>query len=558
MERDRRQNFLQGAMVLTAATVAARLIGALFRIPLANILGGVGMSYYVSAYDIFTPIYSMTVTGFGVALSRLVSERAGRPGEAEAALRAAKRIFLAIGLGGAALLALASGGFTRLIRNPGAFACVLAIAPAIVFTCLSAAYRGYYQGLSNMIPTARSQVTEAFVKLLAGTALSWGVDRWLTARYLATGEVLGQAFAAAEDAAVYITRYSAAGAILGVTVSTAAGTVCIAAMYRRQRRTVRRAAAPALPGFGRALVRIALPISLSTLVVNLSALVDLSTVMNCLHAAVERSPEVISAMFGGLLPAGVTAELIPEYLYGSYSGLAFSVFNLAPALTAALGVSAIPAVTGAWARFDRPQLDKTVSSILRITLLVALPAGAGIFALPYPILALLYPTRLMECAIVAPILRVMGISTVLVAVSTPVVSILQATGKERLPLFAMLAGAAVKLTTNYLLVSRPEINIYGVPFGTLLCYSLIITVCSVALARHTGVRVGVVSVVLKPLLCAAACGVSALLVYRVCPFSGAGRTLLAVAAGAAVYFAGILLCGAVTQEDLEMLKIGRA
>ena len=72
------QSFLEGAILLTLSTITVKLIGALFKIPLANILGGVGMSYYVSAYDIFTPIYSVTVTGLGVAASRLVSEQIGR------------------------------------------------------------------------------------------------------------------------------------------------------------------------------------------------------------------------------------------------------------------------------------------------------------------------------------------------------------------------------------------------------------------------------------------------------------------------------------------------
>ena len=99
------QSFLEGAIVLTAATCVVKIIGALFKIPLANILGGVGMSYFVSAYDIFTPLYSLTVTGLGIALSRMVSERAARGAweELRSVLRAAQRLFWGLGLAAAAV-----------------------------------------------------------------------------------------------------------------------------------------------------------------------------------------------------------------------------------------------------------------------------------------------------------------------------------------------------------------------------------------------------------------------------------------------------------------------
>ena len=120
--KEKGQSFLEGAIVLTLSTITVKVIGALFKIPLANILGGVGMSYFVSAYDIFTPIYSVTVTGLGVAASRLVSETAaarGRQG-ARQVLRASRRLFLALGVLGMALLLFFSSRFARAINNPGA------------------------------------------------------------------------------------------------------------------------------------------------------------------------------------------------------------------------------------------------------------------------------------------------------------------------------------------------------------------------------------------------------------------------------------------------------
>ncbi len=559
--RRRDQSFLEGAVVLTLSTLTVKVIGALFKIPLANILGGVGMSYFVSAYDIFTPIYSLTVTGLGVAASRLVSERAACAGPegGEQVLRASRRLFLLLGLMGMGLLFLFARPFSRAINNPGAFLAICAIAPAVVFSCVSATYRGYFQGMTNMVPTAGSQVLESLTRLLAGTVLSYGTTLLLRERYLDTGEVLGRSFATLGEANLFIFRFSAAAAILGVTASTLVGAVYIRGRYRREAggRGPRRRQGSAAPGLAWELLRIAVPISLSTLVINLTSVIDLMSVMNCLKTAIVRDGAAIRLMYDGLIPAAVTDDLLPEYLYGSYSGLAFSLFNLAPAITAALGVSALPAVTRAYAGGQDHRMEETVNSVLRIALMAALPAGLGLFALAGPILRFLYPARLMEAAIITPVLRVMGISTILVAVTTPINSVLQATGREKLTLGMMLAGAGVKLATNFRLVSRPELNIQGVPYGSLLCYGLIVVVSLLCLRVVVGVRLHFVQVFCKPFFCAALCAGGAysgytLLFYRASPSL---RLLMAIALGGGIYLFALLLTGAVLKSDLEMLHI---
>ena len=110
-----KQTILQGALILTASTMVVKVIGALFKIPLANILGGVGMSYFVSAYDVRIPIYSMTVTGLGVAVSRMVSEYGGRGEEVGNILKTARLMFLGIGTLAAVLLFIGAGPLTKLI-----------------------------------------------------------------------------------------------------------------------------------------------------------------------------------------------------------------------------------------------------------------------------------------------------------------------------------------------------------------------------------------------------------------------------------------------------------
>lgn len=555
------QSFLEGAIVLTLSAALVKMIGALFKIPLANILGGVGMSYFVSAYEIFTPVYAVTVTGFGAAVSRLVSEAVSAGGRELPGyvLAAARRLFFVLGIGGTLLMAVCADGFSRAIHNPNAIWSICAMVPAIFFSCMTAAYRGYYQGLSNMRPTAVSQVLEAVVKLIFGSLLSLGVTYFLMARYHAGGIIPGVRSAAPEEAALVITRYSAAAAVAGVTISTAAGALYMRRYHEKHKeRSAAREDHLALREIRERLVKIAIPISAAALVVNLTSVIDLISVMNCLSRAIRQNAQTVLSMYEGLIPAGVTIEMLPEYLYGSYSGLAVSLFNLAPSVTAAMAVSAIPAVTGAWVSARAGKLERTVASVLRASLVVSLPIGFGISVLAGPILRFLYPARLMEAAIVAPILRVMGVSSVLVAFCTPANSILQAAGHERLPMLMLTVGAAVKLAVNYICVSIPEINIHGVPYGSFLCYALIAAGCILSLRRQIGVRISVVSVFLKPIFCAVVSSAGAYSAYTVLSgnLSASLSLLLSIAFSGIIYLILILLTGTITKDDAEMLSKG--
>ena len=316
-----KQTILQGALILTASTMVVKVIGALFKIPLANILGGVGMSYFVSAYDVLIPIYSMTVTGLGVAVSRMVSEYGGRGEEVGNILKTARLMFMGIGTLAAVLLFIGAGPLTKLIGNPAAALSVCCIAPSVLFSCLSSAYRGYFQGRQNMLPTARSQVVEAIVKLVAGILLAWFFYSRLNDAAMAG--TLGWP-GTMQEVQLRILQYSAAGAVLGVSLSTLCGLLFIRGQYRRNvpERGGRFSSTDA-----KKLWHVALPIALTSLCANLTTVIDLSSVMNCLKNAVEQGSEHILRMYTGCIPPEVTVEVLPEYLYGSYSGL-----SLKPAL----------------------------------------------------------------------------------------------------------------------------------------------------------------------------------------------------------------------------------
>ena len=128
-----KQSFLHGAIILMVATVIVKLIGAVFKIPLTNLIGGEGMGYFTTAYGLFNPIYALSIAGLPVAVAKMVAENAAlrRFKDIRRIMRISTALFFIMGIAGLSLIIFGSGLFVRAVGNPGAFWSVIAISPAI-------------------------------------------------------------------------------------------------------------------------------------------------------------------------------------------------------------------------------------------------------------------------------------------------------------------------------------------------------------------------------------------------------------------------------------------
>ncbi|MBQ9082302.1 MAG: oligosaccharide flippase family protein, partial [Clostridia bacterium] len=172
-------HFLQGAAVLSAGVLLVKLLGAIYKIPLTNMIGEVGMGYFNAAYQLYLPIYTLATAGFPVAVSRMVSEYTARgdPMGARAVFRQARRFFLCSGLLGTTCMAAGAVAYARYTGSPGAVWSIWALSPTVLLCCLMAPHRGYRSGLRQMEPTAVSQVIEATVRLFVGLGAAYAVIR---------------------------------------------------------------------------------------------------------------------------------------------------------------------------------------------------------------------------------------------------------------------------------------------------------------------------------------------------------------------------------------------
>ena len=478
--KSKTQSFLSGALVLSLSMLLVKLIGALFKIPLTNyILGGTGNGYFSTAYMLFAPIYAVATAGLPVALAKLVAEHNAKrkSEEIRKLLNASKMLFWAVGIIGSLVIILFSGVFVKtIVHNDKAFWSVIMIAPSVLFGCVTSIYRGYYEGLRNFRPTAVSQVVEALVKLVAGIGLSYAVIAVANDNFAAGRAVFGIMTTSAENAGYIAMPYAAAAATLGVTLSMLGGTVYSVIYHKIHSRGDRSRLDDRNTGKGRGiktLLKLAVPISLGALVVNITSIVDLVSIMNALRASINTDIDLFMKYWGSRIPAGMPVEDIPNFLYGSFTGLCVSLFALVPAFTASFGKSALPNIAAANSAGDGTALSSNIRSAIFTTGLISLPAGAGISLLSAEILTFLFKNKPIEIAVAAPVLSVMGLGVIFCAFAVPMFSVLQAMGRTDLPIKIMVIGTGAKLVCNTFLVPSPKLGIVGAGIGTVICYALI-------------------------------------------------------------------------------------
>lgn len=564
MQARKKQSFLQGAIILVVATVVVKIIGVFFKMPLTNIIGAAGMGYFNIAYGLFNTLYALSVAGLPVAVAKMVAENA-----AVRRFRDVRRIrtlstlaFLVTGTVGTLIMFFGAGPYVRFNRNEDAYWAVAVMAPAILFVCLTSSFRGYYEGLRNMYPTAASQVVEALGKLLFGMLFAKQILQRGLDEYVRLGTVFGVPSASAAHAKLDVLPYAAAGAIAGIALSTLMGTLylwlrhCVSGDGITQAEL---AASPKAAGsrvIMARLVRLAVPVCLGALVLNITTLIDISSITNRLSTAITKDAATVLGMYAGAIPAAMELRDIPNFLYGTYT-MAVTVFNLVPAITTTFGVSALPVIAAAWSTRNQNDLTRSIESVLRITSLVAFPAGLGLVALAEPILLLIYPGE-AAAVVAAPMLRILGIAVLFVSLATPTNSMLQAIGRADVPVKLMLAGGLLKLATNFIFIANPAVNIQIAPYGTLLCYVVILLASLPVLSRAAGVRIHIGKTFFRPLAAAGFCGVSAWASYgllaRALP--NGLSTVLAIGTGGVIYVICLFLFRAIAKDDILMLPNG--
>ena len=436
-----------------------------------------------------------------IALSILIA-RARVTGGATLVARIDKitsAIFAVVGLTSFAVLGFGSAFFANAVGNPKSVYAVAAISPSILFVCIMGAVRGYFQGHKIMLPTAVSQITEAAGKLLIGVflanyALKRGYPLLLLMKFR------------------YCRRENKTALLL--------------------RKENGEFALPSVRTLIGEIIRIAIPVTLSSAVVSLSGVIDLATVMHRLS------------------DIGYTTE-IANALYGNYSALAVALGNMPIVLIVPISTGLIPYVSEARANNDRARIIKTMDNALNTTTLIAMPAAFGLAVLSKPVLLALFEDSAALSA--APLLSLLAPSLVFIALANVTGSLLQAVDGVGVPVLSMTVGSAVKIAVSYFAIGKWGIS--GTPMGTFACYASICIINFAFLASKTNHAPGFFRVFVKPFAASVMCALSAAYVYRlaVCRIGNMMSVFLSIFAAGCVYAALIVLFGCLRDMDFDFL-----
>lgn len=521
MANKKSNSFFGGAAILAAGIIMVKIISAVYKIPLVNILGSKGYADFTAAFNIFNILLMISTGGIPVAMSKMISQAhtQGRQNQVHKIFRVAFGFFLILGVACSLFMLLFAGQLANVMNNTQAVWCIRMLAPSVALVCCLACFRGYAQGHRNMTPSSVSQIIEALFKLIVGLTLAW-----ILIALLNKDESIG-----------------AAGAIVGVTVSEAVAVVYMAVNFFRSRREE--------PAYGddepegssgilKVCLSLAIPISLTSASTGIITAVDNSLVM------------------GRLQNALLMTEEAARNLMGNYTGVQ-TVYQIPASLMVAITASVIPAVTVCFTRRDRTGAGRIVGSALKTAALLAIPSGVGMIVLGTPITKLLFSK--LDPAVAGPILSILGVANIFVCMMLVCNSVLQSHGILNVPIVTMIIGGILMVIFDFVMVGNPSINIFGSPIGTCICFG---TTCALdlwAVKRVVPRCPSFIRLFGKPLLASVIMGAAAWAIYGLLfkiTGSNGFATLAAVGIAIVIYAVLIVALKVLDRDDLSLMPKG--
>ncbi len=523
MSEHKGQSFLKSTVILTAATFVVKFINIFFSVPLSNFLGGEGMGHFYTAYDIFVFFSVLASSGTPVAISRMVSMAyaQGRKRQADKIFRVSFLLFSTIGLVGCVAMIVFSRQLSVLMtQGERSMYAIAALAPMVLFMSLSSCLRGYFQGRSNMTPTAVSQVLESVVKLFVGIGL---------ALYFLNTTGLPE--------------LGAAGAIVGVSVGSFFAVLYILIYYFRNSRETRYAVKEPPVSSTKQILRdicvFAVPVIVGSAFLSLLDLVDSSIMMYRLQGAAGIAENTALAMKGWL-------------------GNARKYFDLPNAVIVPISTTVLPLLSGVIAKKDKAGIRRTSAMALRMTLMVAVPAAVGLCVFSNPICELLLYNQPEDAAGTAPLLMLMAPAVITASLLYTTNSMIQAVGKAYVPVANMAIGTVVRIVIVYLLCGIPEINVNGSAIGTLVSYFVMIVLNVMAMHRMLPGVPSVVGMAIRPLLASAIMVAVSLPVYWLLTLWVSAKVAIipVILLAIFVYVLAAVFTKAITREEILHMPKG--
>lgn len=448
MKENRSNAFLKGTISLSLSVIITKILGVGFKVPLSYVLGDGGMGYFNTAYAIYGFFYILCTAGVPKSMMLVLSEYRAMDGGDDAdhcILASGLRMFFKIGLLTTLLIIICAPALASVVGNKKATLSLIAVAPSILFVSLSGVLRGYLNSHEKLTAIAVSQLAEGAVKLVLGLAFAvLGVYLRASVHVISALSILG----------------IAVGSMISYLYLFVSSKLLKCNNKCRQNDTF------AIKQIERKIVKNALPMSLGSSLLNLSALLDLAIIIK------------------RLVLNGASADYA-NAIYGNYTTLAVPMFNLVIAVLTPIATSYMPSLADMSLKGENGEFSKTVKRIIMITLLISVPASLAFYFYSFDILDVLFSVQ--SSAIGASMLICLSFGVCLLSLLTVVNTALESRGRTGIATLSLLVGCIVKLIMGYILIGNASIGILGAPIGTVMSYAVSLLISLFALELE-GVR----------------------------------------------------------------------
>lgn len=548
---DKKPGFMGNVMIILFAQIVVKLLGIIYRLVITNIsgFGNQGNGYYQAGFNIYTLLLAISSVGIPNAISKMTSAKnaVGDYKGAHRIYKSALILFTVIGVTASALLFFGSGVLSdKVIKMKNARYVLMALAPSILFVCLSSVVRGYFVGMQNMQASSRSQILEQVFKCV----LTVGIVVFMSKHTMFP------------DDSDMNAAMMAAGANLATTLATVLSTIYIFGFYFRRKKgidekirtsTVSSVSKPLMAMF-KSILMISIPISLGSIISAVNRIVDTATITRGIEVAFASAIPAHGKIDQILNPTITQLENEAVRLAGVLSK-SDTLLNLPISMNISFATVLVPSISAALTRGEKKEASKFVSYSLLISLLIIMPCAAGFISLAHPIFKLLYP----NAADGWQLLQLSSIALIFIALNQTISGSLQGIGKIFAPATGLLIGCVAKFILNTILIRQPSINIYGAPLGSIFCQIISFAYGYTVLSRNIPVSFSAGKYILKPLGCSAVMGIAAFLIYKAIFALTASNIIsvfAAIISAVIIYFALIFVTHTLNREEIEMLPMG--
>lgn len=520
-------SFMKNVVILICSQLLIKVLGLIYKLVITNIkgFGDTGLGYYSAGYQIYSLLLTLSSIGIPSVISKLVSERIaiGDTKGAQRIFKVAFRFFTTLGLVLSIGLYFGSDFIASNILNVPDVAYVMKVlSPAIVFVAMSAVFRGYFSGQQNMQPTSVSQTLEQFLNCVLS----------ITFVYACIGKD---------------TYIMAAAGNLSTTFAIVLTFIYLFIYYKKRKLdTSKSIESPEKNKTNKQLLKtilgISIPITVSSLISVISGVIDTATVSNCMQIAysgIESSKEALEQI--AMSATGILSKVDTLVSFPLAINLAFST-------------ALVPAISEALAKKDNETASRRLSFSFFASLIIVLPCAIGFISLAQPILSMIYPTASDG----AGVFQIASISMILTALSQTMTGGLYGVNQSKIPAIAAGLGAVIKFILNMILISNPNINIYGASISSFVYQVIVFIICYRVLNSHVNMHIKLKTHIIKPVISAVGMGIIVYMGYNIMNMflGNTISTLLAICLGAISYVLLILFTKTLSKEDIMMIPYG--